>query len=243
VKSKKDLSAYQKEINEKKHMFFTIEEKGLDEEFEGYQEGTISSRQTYHTTQESGSLYQQDNDCQMESNISSSFDTEEVPFDVKTQKWYTKEEINKWQCKKTILAHDEEITRIIQLNDGRIVTASKDCLINVWDKSANLEMSLASHKNHIQSIIQLTEDQIVSGSNDYTLKIWSLLDKKVLRSVRDNYKVSNLIKLTEKKIISSSNNCIKIWRLNSKKCKTIGKEGHQGWILSLCLLKDGRIAS
>ena len=72
----------------------------------------------------------------------------------------------------------DEIFSCIQLNDERLVTCSKDCIIKVIklmeDNKYILEASLESHKNEVLNIVEIKNNIIISVSSDKTMKVWDL---------------------------------------------------------------------
>ena len=87
--------------------------------------------------------------------------------------WEEKED--KWECISSILAHHYGITCIIQLFDGRLVTASKDKTIRVLVNSPKGYIKkevLRDHAHIVFSIIQLNDGRLASVGGDNQVIIW-----------------------------------------------------------------------
>ena len=114
--------------------------------------------------------------------------------------------------------HEGTINCIIQLKNERIVTASDDKSIIIWNKKKR-ECKLTSHKDCVNVVIELNDNYICSGSSDKNIIIW----KKNASSKFEKYlileghleAVKCLIYFKDKRIISGSqDNIIKIWLLS-----------------------------
>ena len=111
--------------------------------------------------------------------------------------------------------HEGTINCIIQLKNERIVTASDDKSIIIWNKKKR-ECKLTSHKDSVNIVIELNDNYICSGSSDKNIIIWkknnsSKFEKYfILEGHSDSVKC--LISLKDKRIVSGSqDNVIKIW--------------------------------
>ena len=69
--------------------------------------------------------------------------------------------------------HDD-ITSIIQIKNGKLVSSSNDNTIKIWDPNYNFQciQTLTGHKDSIIKIIQLNNGKILSLSKDKTIKLW-----------------------------------------------------------------------
>lgn len=73
----------------------------------------------------------------------------------------------------TFSGHLAAIWGIIQLGDGRVVTASADKTIGIWGKEGQRLGSLQGHKDCVRGLLDLPDcQQFVSVANDATVKLW-----------------------------------------------------------------------
>lgn len=112
--------------------------------------------------------------------------------------------------------HNNNINSIIQLNDSRLVSASDDNTLRIWDDDRSFE-SLNGHKDCVNIVCLLDLDRIASGSSDKTIIIW-IKEKdtgkynpaQVLTGHTDSIRA--LVFLSDGRLISGSiDDNIKIW--------------------------------
>jgi WD40 repeat protein len=75
----------------------------------------------------------------------------------------------------SLSAHDNSITMMLELNDNKLVTASLDKTIKIWEfKKDNFENKqiLKSHKEGVYTLILLYDGRLVSGGNDNIIIVW-----------------------------------------------------------------------
>jgi WD40 repeat protein len=73
----------------------------------------------------------------------------------------------------TLRGHKKNLYSVTQLQDGRLVTGSKDETIRIWNlKTKTCEVILSGHENTINCLIQLKDGRLVSGSSDDTIRVW-----------------------------------------------------------------------
>jgi WD40 repeat protein len=82
------------------------------------------------------------------------------------------------KCSKEIILNSNSIYQIIQLYDGRIVSASRDATIRVFNPKRDFLCThiLKRHNNVVSCILQLRNRMLVSGSFDSTIIIWNPYD-------------------------------------------------------------------
>jgi BTB/POZ domain/WD domain, G-beta repeat len=74
----------------------------------------------------------------------------------------------------TLFGHTEIIYCIIQLEDGRLCSCSKDKTIRLWSiDSGENSLTIYGHGGPVSCISQLLDGRLCSGSLDSTIKVWS----------------------------------------------------------------------
>ena len=73
-------------------------------------------------------------------------------------------------------SHPQNPLLLTILADGRIATAGRDQVINIWSESGELEVELPGHRTNIFDLDQLADGRLVSTSFDGTLRIWDISD-------------------------------------------------------------------
>lgn len=80
------------------------------------------------------------------------------------------------ECKRTLFGHVEGVWAV-DMDKLRIVSASHDRTIKVWDHTGQCKHTLVGHRGAVTSIA-LGDDKIISGSDDSTIRIWSFAAEK-----------------------------------------------------------------
>ena len=98
----------------------------------------------------------------------------------------------------TLDGHKHEVTCVIGLPDGRIVTGSRDNSIRVWQQKQTLTQKpelesqlLCGHKASVCSLAFVSQEDaatpvvhLVSGSEDGNVRVWDLSTRQAIASVR-----------------------------------------------------------
>ena len=79
------------------------------------------------------------------------------------------------ECINTIKAHNDGVSCLCTLPDGRLVSGAEDNLIKIWDNENKYNNThiLKGHSNVINSIIIIDDKKILSASADKIMKIWT----------------------------------------------------------------------
>ena len=80
----------------------------------------------------------------------------------------------------TLHGHTSWVHSVIQLEDGKLVSASDDNTLKVWDltkpEGKQYVATLEGHEDWVNSVSKLKDGKLVSASNDNTLKVWGSTD-------------------------------------------------------------------
>jgi len=85
---------------------------------------------------------------------------------------------NNSKCDLTISGHTSWVRHMAMLPDGRIVSASDDKTLKIWnidthnEKLKSCDLTLTGHTYYIFGVVVLSDGRIVSCSHDHTIKIW-----------------------------------------------------------------------
>ena len=114
--------------------------------------------------------------------------------------------LNKLTLITILKTHSKDISYLNVLNDGRLISASKDALINIYNKNTfQIENSIKEHKDWITDIIQLKNGNLISCSDDKTVKFYNK-NLKVIQNFVFEKPVLKLKELLNKNIIFTSEN-------------------------------------
>jgi len=173
---------------------------------------------------------------------------------------------------RTLVGHNNGVTALAILPDGRLVSASGDTTIKVWNlTSGNADMTLVGHEGVVWALAPLTDGRLASGSGNeaieiwaywgwgdpapeptkeyYDIRIWNLASGETewtLTGHPDN--VWALVTLPDGRLISGSRNgTFILWDLTAMEGDIIlGSDGPVKPVRpvsGLALLTDGRLAS
>ena len=139
-----------------------------------------------------------------------------------------------------INGHNKELTKIIKLKNGNIVSASKDGQIKIWsfENSISFKNSLSCHDEEIIELLELSDGNLLSIDKIGKLIIWDINKYKQIQMILLNLNVLSIseISLIEFFIITDNNLIIlqnnkKIIKKNFNKIKVIS-----ALFVNLCLI-------
>ncbi len=147
----------------------------------------------------------------------------------------------------TIEGHDDTISCLEVILGGKIVTASHDHTIKIWDADNKKHIcTLLGHNSQISYLTILSNKLIASASIDGMIKLWNisntiLLNVELYEPItlhEHRYLIILIKKLPHERIISvSADNTIKLWDLKTNGC-VIMKDNSSSQINQGILLKN-----
>lgn len=152
-----------------------------------------------------------------------------------------KETTNRYECIRGFYNHFDCIKQITYLKNDRVLSASKDQTVNLWEKDTGKYLSKYNdHSDIVTCVIFLNNQFFATGSLDKTIKIWNTSTGFCLKSLNGHTKGVLCLKLlTNGDIISGSEDkTIKIW---SHKVRTL--QGHTDSVNCLDETLDGTVLS
>ena len=129
---------------------------------------------------------------------------------------------NNFSKSKYLVGHSDEISSLLYLPNGKLLSGSKDKTIRVWDiKEQICEKVLKGSNGKIISLTQLIDGSVISSCSDGSINMWDI-DFGHKLNVLNSQAVSAIIfiQLNDNLIFSSSKESIDIWKI--KKSKRIG---------------------
>lgn len=71
----------------------------------------------------------------------------------------------------TLTGHTDSIRALTVLPDGKLVSASSDKTVRVWDRG-KCSLTLKDHKGSVTALAVLPDGKLVTGSDDRTVRVW-----------------------------------------------------------------------
>jgi WD40 repeat protein/serine/threonine protein kinase len=140
--------------------------------------------------------------------------------------------------------HEEPVTTLGVLADGRVVVGDDDRLL-IWDvERGQVQATLTGGDEAITSLIVIPGERVVTGTEDGTLRIWDLRTGES-RPFADRHaaRVTALVSGPGGRVVSSSfDKTLRIWDV--EQARAVAKiRNHQTAVIALAALPDGRVAS
>ena len=144
--------------------------------------------------------------------------------------------------------HSNWISHIDKLNDGRLISCSRDNSLNIYNnKTYEIQLSIKEHLDYIHSFTQIKDGRIITCSNDKTMIIFKLIENnryridQILKGHTNH--VCKVIEIKENVLISlSRDKTMKIWKLNNDKLfeciKTIIFQESYDWIINILKINE-----
>jgi WD40 repeat protein/tRNA A-37 threonylcarbamoyl transferase component Bud32 len=145
----------------------------------------------------------------------------------------------------TLQGHEDYVTALVVLSDGRVVSGSRDNTLKLWDmKQSQCLATLQGHTNTVSALAVLPDGRVVSGSGDTTLKLWDMNRQQCLATLKGHKSsVSALAVLPDGRVVSGSwDNTLKLWDMKQSQCLAT-LQGHKSIVSALAVLPDGRVVS
>ena len=145
----------------------------------------------------------------------------------------------------TLEGHAAAVSKVVVLPDSRVVSASDDRTLRVWDANSCETLSvLKGHSDVISVVTPLHDNRVVSGSNDGTLRIWDTDSGETLHVMAGHSRtITDVVVLDDGCIASASDDrTLRVWDTDSGEALCIC-QGHEGTVWAIAALPDRRIVS
>jgi len=146
---------------------------------------------------------------------------------------------------KVLEGHTQDVTALTVMADGRLVSASADKSLRVWDvRTGQCLKVLIGHTESVYGVAALDKDLVASCSGDKSVRIWDAYTGKIVKELREHSDtVYSVAALSGGRLVSASKDkTIKIWNVSSGKCIR-ALTGHTEMVRSVAAFPDGRIVS
>ena len=130
------------------------------------------------------------------------------------------------------------------LPGGRLVSASRDSTVTVWNLSTLQIEATLDHENQVWGVIALPEERLVTAESDGKVRIWDLRTKKVnISFAQPPGLLERIVALPNGRMAAGySGGAITIWNIATGAVeKTLRVDDR--WVLRLAVMRDGRLAT
>lgn len=146
----------------------------------------------------------------------------------------------------TLKYHKGNVLCFTLLNDGRLVSGSRDNLIIIYNKvKYTPDLIIKEHKGGIYCINKLSSGNVVSCSEDYTIKLFTIKgnEYKIIQSLENHLnQVYKIIELSNKSLVScSEDSFIIFYSKDDSKYKMNYKVSNDGSCSSVIQTKNNEI--
>jgi serine/threonine protein kinase len=145
--------------------------------------------------------------------------------------------------------HEDTVTALIQLDDGRIASASDDMTVRVWslDDPSVDEAVFSGHGHWVRSVVQLHDGAIASASEDGTVLIWRPEEPENLLGDFDGHgaPVATVAVLPDpdgRMVSGGEDAAVWVWDPYNP-ADAVVYDRHDTVVRAVAVLSDGRIAS
>ena len=150
----------------------------------------------------------------------------------------------KYSCITSIRGHSQMVWRVMQLQDGRLASASADKSVIIWNTKDQEEHQLV-HAGSISCMIQSADGRIITGSPK-GICIWNNTTYKLEKVLMENSDpgVRSLLQLRDGRLATgSTNSLVRIWNLNTFECEKTLVGPSSNAVFSFLQLWDGRLVA
>lgn len=155
--------------------------------------------------------------------------------------------INTKQLMKKLKYHSDKVTCLCLLDDGRLVSGSKDNNIIIYNKiTYEQDLIIREHRDTVNCLIKLNSNTLASCSSDKTIKVFKIKGNnyEILQTLNEHKdRVNKIIKLINKNLVSGSNDNSIIFydKINNNKYQKNYLISINGWCQSLTQTKENEI--
>ena len=123
---------------------------------------------------------------------------------------------------KQLKKHSNVINYLSKLKDGRLISCSDDCTINIYKRvTFDLQFSIKKHSNWVLSFTQLNDGRIITCSNDQSINVIKLINEEQYQIeeilLENKGIICKVIEIRNNELISiSSDKTFKVWMIKKE---------------------------
>jgi len=142
---------------------------------------------------------------------------------------------------RVLAGHESFVSSMAVLDAGRVVSASYDKTLRVWDVATGETLqTLKGHADGVLSVAVLDARRVVSAASDGTLLVWDVEAGETLQTLEGHESfVSSVAVLDAGRVVSAaSDKTLRVWDVETgETLQALG--GHTNWVSSVAVLDAG----
>lgn len=144
---------------------------------------------------------------------------------------------------ETLVGHSQPVDGVQVLDDGRLLSWSRDCTLRVWNLTDGSQRILRGHSGHVEGVRFLTDGRVLSWSgSDATMRVWDLDSAEAVDLVGHEGGVLGAQPLDNERILSwGGDRTLRLWNLATRESQVLAR--HERLARGAQILADGRILS
>ncbi len=142
---------------------------------------------------------------------------------------------------QTLVGHTKGVTSVAVLDSDRVVSASHDRTLRVWDIASGETLQiLEGHTDGVLSVAVLDSGRVVSASEDGTLRIWDIASGETQQTLEGHpVAVISVALLDSDHVVSASHGILRVWDVTSG--ELLQALGANRMVNSVAALDSGRV--
>jgi Caspase domain/WD domain, G-beta repeat len=147
---------------------------------------------------------------------------------------------------RTLRGHSDSILGGVQLNDGRLLTWSRDKTARLWDSDGSPGPILKGHTGTVSGARQLIDGRLVTWSSDKTARLWAADGRPGPILEGHSSPVTGLLELRDGSLLtwggynfSGSDNTARLWSVDGRPTAVL--KGHEEPIRGALQLNNDRL--
>ena len=155
-------------------------------------------------------------------------------------------------AEQVLSGHTDGIRCVCSLPDGRVVSASADTTLRVWDvATGECVKVLEGHAAMVFAVCCLPDGRVVSGGGGVVrgggnneLRVWNVATGECIKVLEGHtHIVWGVCPLPDGRVVSGSNDkTLRVWDVATGECIRV-LEGHTEGVFNVCSLPDGNVVS
>jgi WD40 repeat protein len=135
-----------------------------------------------------------------------------------------------------------DIFSILVLNNGWLALGDSKGSIHLHNKLCNF-LTFKAHESKITCLFQMEDGRLVSGCSLNLIKVWTLKGEQLGVFTEHSHLIQRFLQIGDKLLSLSLDYTIRMWNMQTYAQEGVFTDYHSPHLLSVAVLKDGRVTS